>query len=108
MGPLGRRIDRSADLDTGHHGPATGERLVDSAVQRLLTGVREAMGMSLTGDGDTNCFRLVHGEGDGLSGLVVDFYAGMAGGAKPTLGACTRLGHTWKQACARHWALPWN
>ena len=38
MGPLGRRIDRSADLDTGHHGPATGERLVDSAVQRLLTG----------------------------------------------------------------------
>ena len=36
------------------------------------------MGMSLTGDGDTNCFRLVHGEGDGLSGLVVDFYAGMA------------------------------
>ncbi len=40
--------------------------------------VREAMGMSLAGDGDTNCFRLVHGEGDGLSGLVVDFYAGMA------------------------------
>ena len=38
MGPLGRGIDRSADLDTGHHGPATGERLVDSAVQRLLTG----------------------------------------------------------------------
>jgi 23S rRNA (cytosine1962-C5)-methyltransferase len=26
----------------------------------------------------TNCFRLVHGEGDGLPGLVIDFYAGVA------------------------------
>ena len=27
---------------------------------------------------DTNCFRLVHGEGDGLPGLVVDYYNGIA------------------------------
>ncbi|MBU1822160.1 MAG: class I SAM-dependent rRNA methyltransferase, partial [Bacteroidetes bacterium] len=27
---------------------------------------------------DTNCFRLVHGEGDGLPGLIVDFYNGVA------------------------------
>jgi 23S rRNA (cytosine1962-C5)-methyltransferase len=26
----------------------------------------------------TNCFRLIHGEGDGLPGLVVDFYNGIA------------------------------
>ena len=26
----------------------------------------------------TNCFRLVHGEGDGLSGLIVDYYDGAA------------------------------
>jgi 23S rRNA (cytosine1962-C5)-methyltransferase len=26
----------------------------------------------------TNCYRLVHGEGDGLPGLVIDFYAGVA------------------------------
>jgi len=26
---------------------------------------------------DTNCYRLVHGEGDGLSGLVIDWYDGV-------------------------------
>ncbi len=26
----------------------------------------------------TNCFRLVHGEGDGLTGLVIDYYDGVA------------------------------
>ena len=26
----------------------------------------------------TNCYRLVHGEGDGLPGLIIDFYAGVA------------------------------
>jgi len=25
-------------------------------------------------DGSTNCFRLIHGEGDGLSGLIIDVY----------------------------------
>jgi 23S rRNA (cytosine1962-C5)-methyltransferase len=27
---------------------------------------------------DTNCFRLVHGEGDGLPGLIIDYYNGVA------------------------------
>lgn len=27
---------------------------------------------------DTNCYRLIHGEGDGLPGLIVDFYDGVA------------------------------
>lgn len=26
----------------------------------------------------TNCYRLIHGEGDGLPGLIIDFYAGVA------------------------------
>src|SRR5687768_2014695 len=26
---------------------------------------------------DTNTFRLIHGEGDGLTGLIIDFYAGV-------------------------------
>src|SRR5690606_28370112 len=26
----------------------------------------------------TNCFRLIHGEGDGLPGLVIDYYNGIA------------------------------
>ncbi len=29
-------------------------------------------------DEGTNCFRLVHGEGDGMSGLIVDYYDGVA------------------------------
>ena len=37
--------------------------------------VRDAAG--LTGSGDTNCFRLVHGEGDGLPGLIMDWYDGV-------------------------------
>ena len=37
--------------------------------------VRTAAG--LTGAEDTNCFRLVHGEGDGLPGLIIDWYDGV-------------------------------
>ncbi len=28
--------------------------------------------------GETNCYRLVHGEGDGLPGLIIDYYNGVA------------------------------
>lgn len=34
--------------------------------------VRKAMG--LVGNAHTNCFRLVHSEGDGLAGLIIDVY----------------------------------
>lgn len=36
---------------------------------------REAIGLPST---NTNAYRLVHGEGDGLSGLIIDFYNGVA------------------------------
>ena len=32
----------------------------------------------LTDDPESGCFRLVHGEGDGLSGLIIDLYGGTA------------------------------
>ena len=35
--------------------------------------VRQSLGFS-----DTNCYRLIHGEGDGCSGLVIDWYNGVA------------------------------
>jgi len=38
--------------------------------------MRKAIG--LYGTADNNVCRLIHGEGDGLSGLIVDFYAGTA------------------------------
>ena len=37
--------------------------------------LREALG--LAGSPETNCYRLVHGEGDGLPGLIVDYYNGV-------------------------------
>ena len=37
--------------------------------------MRKALGLALEG-GDTDCYRLVHGEGDGLPGLIIDWYAG--------------------------------
>ena len=36
---------------------------------------RRAMG--LTDSASTNCYRLVHGEGDGLPGLIIDWYDGV-------------------------------
>ncbi|MCB9330342.1 MAG: class I SAM-dependent rRNA methyltransferase [Lewinellaceae bacterium] len=54
-------------------GPAD---LTDSSfwVQKLESAfqVRRSVGLSATSE--TNCFRLVHGEGDGLSGLIIDVY----------------------------------
>ena len=46
--------------------------------QRMLRRafhLREAYG--LAGSESTNCYRLVHGEGDGLPGLIVDYYDGV-------------------------------
>ncbi len=42
-------------------------------LQKALT-VRQQI---LTSDRVTNCYRLVHGEGDGLPGLIIDYYNGV-------------------------------
>lgn len=42
---------------------------------RAAFDARKAMG--LTDSGKTDCYRLVHGEGDGLPGLIVDYYDGV-------------------------------
>ena len=45
---------------------------------RMLTRaykLREAYGLALSEC--TNCYRLVHGEGDGLPGLIIDYYNGV-------------------------------
>ena len=44
-----------------------------SMLSRALR-LRESLGL---GSGSTNCYRLVHGEGDGLPGLIVDYYDGV-------------------------------
>ena len=42
---------------------------------RKALDVRRACGLS--GNPETDCYRLVHGEGDGLPGLIIDYYAGV-------------------------------
>ncbi len=39
--------------------------------------VRKSVGLDPSGNSGTNCFRLVHGEGDGLPGLIIDWYDGV-------------------------------
>lgn len=39
--------------------------------------VRRAVGLLGAANPDTTCFRLVHGEGDGLPGLIIDWYGGV-------------------------------
>ena len=43
----------------------------------ILSALELRRSLGLVGSADTNCFRLVHGEGDGLPGLIVDYYAGV-------------------------------
>ncbi len=44
--------------------------MIDTALE-----VRKAVG--LVGSSETNCYRLVHGEGDSLPGLIIDYYDGV-------------------------------
>ncbi len=46
--------------------------------QRLAACLDVRNSIGITADEHTTAFRLVHGEGDGLSGLVVDWYDGVA------------------------------
>ena len=39
--------------------------------------MRVAAGLHVHGESDTNCYRLVHGEGDNLPGLIIDYYDGV-------------------------------
>ena len=51
--------------------------LPDFWVRMLERAFRLRKAYGLHGSGPTNCYRLVHGEGDGLPGLIVDYYDGV-------------------------------
>ncbi len=55
--------------------PTAPDFWIDS-ISRALS-VREAVGLVAASGQGTNCFRLVHGEGDGLPGLIIDWYDGV-------------------------------
>lgn len=56
------------------------DRAIDDAFWevKLYGAIRLRMELGLYRAGENDCFRLVHGEGDGLPGLIVDYYAGVA------------------------------
>lgn len=41
---------------------------------RIQKALDYRLRLGFQADGHTNCFRLIHGEGDGLSGLIIDIY----------------------------------
>ncbi|MCY1634220.1 class I SAM-dependent rRNA methyltransferase [Marinifilum sp. D737] len=47
-------------------------------VEKIRSACQMRKAVDLYGREDNNVFRLVHGEGDGLPGLIIDFYAGTA------------------------------
>ena len=51
--------------------------LPDFWEDRLQAALEARKAFGLHGSAATNCYRLVHGEGDGLPGLIIDYYAGV-------------------------------
>lgn len=46
--------------------------------ERIASAYNYRKQLGLVNNSETNCYRLVHGEGDNLSGLVIDYYNGTA------------------------------
>lgn len=45
--------------------------------QKLANAWRLRQAQGLTQNTETNCFRVIHGEGDGMPGLIIDYYGGV-------------------------------
>ena len=67
---IGSIAVRILSFDADPLAPDFWEKMIGRAFQ-----VRVACG--LHGSETTNCYRLVHGEGDGLPGLIIDYYDGV-------------------------------
>ena len=76
---------KGAYLATGHYSQGTSisvrifsfektETGHDFWVKRLKKAKAYRTSLGLTGNPNTNCYRLIHAEGDGLPGLIVDIY----------------------------------
>ena len=49
----------------------------DFWVEMLSRALQVRIACGLHGSADTTCYRLVHGEGDNLPGLIIDYYDGV-------------------------------
>ena len=68
---IGSIAVRILSFDSDALAPGFWEEMISRALS-----VRVAAGLAAPG-GSTNCYRLVHGEGDNLPGLIVDYYDGV-------------------------------
>lgn len=46
--------------------------------KRITSAIAYRKQLGLINNSETNCYRLIHGEGDNLPGLIIDFYNGVA------------------------------
>ena len=69
---IGSIAVRVLSFDSDVLAPDFWEIMLNRALQ-----VRIAAGLAQNGETVTNCYRLVHGEGDNLPGLIIDYYAGV-------------------------------
>lgn len=68
---IGSIAVRILSFDSDPQAPDFWVKAISSALNlRLATGLYSE-------DGNTSCFRLIHGEGDGLPGLIIDWYDGV-------------------------------
>jgi 23S rRNA (cytosine1962-C5)-methyltransferase len=75
-------------LATGHYAPSsiavrilTFEKMepdMDFFRKRIVKAVEYRRSLGFIGNTQLNVFRLIHGEGDGLPGLIIDYYNGVA------------------------------
>ena len=68
---IGSIAVRILSFDSDVLAPGFWEEMISRAL-----AVRVAAGLA-SGEGNTNCYRLVHGEGDNLPGLIIDYYDGV-------------------------------
>ena len=78
---IGSIAVRVLSFDDSALHPDFWETMLSRALQmRISCGLHVTSGHSVTSDligGQTNCYRLVHGEGDNLPGLIIDYYDGV-------------------------------
>ena len=78
---IGSIAVRVLSFDDSALHPDFWETMLSRALQmRISCGLHVTSGHSVTSDligGQTNCYRLVHGEGDNLPGLIIDYYNGV-------------------------------
>ena len=71
---IGSIAVRVLSFDDSALRPDFWEEMLSRAFQvRVAAGLHPAEGVEAT----TNCYRLVHGEGDNLPGLIIDYYDGV-------------------------------